>query len=231
LVNTSITAQRDFKNFKWANQRNNLTHLAYSIIEGKDAIMLFNYYTIRPEIDNRFRNWANTIVTIHRRIKILNQSGLDHYSNIRIFKSPNHSITFVDAFTIKRDGKIVDLDAKEIELNIFKDPSLKDNSQNVLNFSIPGVEVGDEIEIEIEIIFQFKYEYLISSRDVFFNSYLPIINSVVTLDIPEGIGFKMLAYNDLDKAEVIKGGHHTTYQWRIKNQYPSIYQDEAIPAF
>jgi hypothetical protein len=132
----------------------------------------------------------------------------------------------VDAFTIKPNGKIIDLNSKEVELNIYNNPDAKNSRWKQLRFSIPGVEVGDEIEI----IYKTRLPYLRTSDDLYFHSNLQILNSVITIDIPEPLGVKLNVYNNLGQPKVIEGGHHITYQWRLKNLKSIGMQNYSIPA-
>jgi len=217
-------AQKGLKNFKWAKQRKTHANIPDSL-KDNDAVFVFRYYTLRPFVNEKYVEWANTVETYHYRIKLLTQNGVDKYSNIILNKKTDSKIAFVDAYTVKSNGKIINLDSKDIELNEYKNSDLG-SSWKQLRFSIPGVEVGDEIEI----IYQLKLPYLRTSDDTYFHSYLPVLNSVVTIDVMEGLHLKLNVYNQLGQPEVLDGLHHTSYQWRLKNLVSIGEQYKSIPA-
>lgn len=228
LISSSITslfAQKGYKNFKWKKQSNRLTTLPDSL-QNEDAVVLFHYYTLRPEIDPRYVKWANTVIIHHQRIKILTEKGLDDFSNIIIQKSSKESVIYVDAFTVKPDGKIIDLDAGTIELNLYETNSNKNFTLKELRFAIPGVEVGDEIEM----ITKTKLPFLRTSDDLYFHQNLPVLNAAITINVPVTLLIKLSSYNRLDAPEIIENGKNTTYQWRVSGLRPMYYQDYSVYA-
>jgi hypothetical protein len=85
----------------------------------------------------------------HLKLKILTPIGLEQNTRILIRKYAWGEIKTLDARTLKKDGKVVDLLSKDIhELGLNTELGKKAESEQ-LRVAIPGAEVGDEIEIVI----------------------------------------------------------------------------------
>ncbi len=189
----------------------------------------YSYYMMRYAQCN-----GNTRYTVLRKIKLLNEMGLEEYATMVIPDLPGFEIITLDARTIKPDGTVIDLEADDIKE---KEISLSDIDEigiDYLQFAIPGVEIGDEIEsifvLESENP-QFYGEYIMES-------YLPIISSTFRLIFPRSAQVEIKTYNGLHKPVSMQKGVSGTksFLWRnislrsLKDQHNS-YPFHELPKF
>ncbi|MEL6867992.1 MAG: DUF3857 domain-containing protein, partial [Bacteroidota bacterium] len=141
LIMLPLSAQKDYK---WDKKVKPTPAISAEFKEA-DAVMIYNFEQRQTYFQDQGFYCRNII---KRRIKIQTQLGLERYARIILPKKRDMRMSILDARTIKKDGSIVDLDAKNdikvIELT--SDDDLFDRSRYKV-FSVPGVEVGDEIEV------------------------------------------------------------------------------------
>ncbi len=106
------------------------------------------------EVEIQHQDFENMQSTYHVRVKIFSARGLDDFAKIEIPYDNYTTITGVAARTIKADGTIIELSAKEI----YDREVIKTNKARVKvkSFAPPGLEVGAIVE----------YRYTEESDDV-----------------------------------------------------------------
>ncbi len=200
--------------------------------KNEDAVMLLQHRTVT----NRFRIYSSFLSSynpyyasafqsqsfmfyntdkgfverVFQRIKILTQRGADEYSKIYIPKSTNGKIISIRARTIKPDSTIIPVNKEDIK-----------EIQNVTNggfgwhqghyrFSIPGVEVGDEIEVEYTMT---RSDDMTLSGDYFFSTHLPVAESVLDLWFSGSLTVNIKNYNGLQNPEQSTDGRYYRFRY------------------
>lgn len=188
----------------------------------EDAVIIYNIEERQSRVIN---NRPFTRDIIERRYKILTQKGLDEYTRFSVPRRRNMSIEILDARTLKKSGEIVDLEAKEIkELEYNEEKDLTDKDKYLL-FSVPGVEVGDEVEI----IITYEGNTLRSGGNVFMHQDLPTLKSEFQLYVDEKIIVYNAAINEMSDPSVEKLIDHYRFTWRAEN-LPGLYDSRnTIP--
>jgi hypothetical protein len=194
----------------------------------KDAVMVHMQHDIKNNLDLSAGKIYN-IESIRIRVKIYTQTGLDEYSVCSIYKGKYSSITKFDARTIKQDGRIVDLATSEIKILEIKEDSDRDGYENV-RISIPGVEIGDEIEI----IYAIENEGFITGRDVHLYTDIPTLKSVFSYTTDNSVVTDFRMYNDLPDPVIKRAMNDAVFTWTLTNlegigdQYSSDFT-ETLP--
>ncbi len=177
----------------------------------EDAVRIYQH----KELVNR--NYAtsgsNFCLDIYRtRIKILTSTGLDQYSNYSFYKSKNARIIKLDARTIKSNGNIVDLKSDDIKIISINKATYREGFEN-LRISIPGVEIGDEIEL----VYNLEYDGLEFGNDINLHADCPIIKSTFRYTCDRIIITDFKLYNNMPDATISKGLSQTTFDWELNN--------------
>ncbi len=141
ICSSTIVAQ---KNYKWSKKVSPSPTIPERFKDA-DAVMIYSTEIRQTKFED-YKFFSRNV--FKQRIKIQTQKGLEDYARIIMSKKGGMDIYTLDARTIKQDGSFVDLDTKtEIkEVEVADDDYLIDKKKYKV-FSIPGVEVGDEIEI------------------------------------------------------------------------------------
>ena len=146
------------------------------------------------------------------RTRILTKEGIAA-SRILIPKNPFSKISVLDARTIKANGQVIDMkssDIKELDIN-FDEKDVKRNEKFYL-FSVPGVEVGDEIEV-IYVIEDAPIPYKVFLHDEF-----AVLNSSYTLTIPKIALYEVYNANGMVKPEIKSiEGNKVRCRWNMTN--------------
>ncbi len=221
----TISAQK-YKDHKWYKAKPH-TVIPDSLL-GEDAVMIYNnQYIYNDIVDLRTNNFSSKR-TVMQKIKIITQKGLEEYSKVFVNIYPNEYIKIVDARTIKANGKTVDLKSKDIKQLNFKSRFYKDSRFQQLRFSIPGVEIGDEIEI----IYTAKTGKLRMAGDIIMNTYLPCLSASVTYGSSRAFVHEFKMYNNMANFVNKSSQTNTTLVWvmsnlrSIGNEYRAIYTNQ-----
>ena len=218
LFSLSLSAQRDYR---WEKEYEPSPEIP-AAFQQEDAVIIYNIEERQTRVIN---NAPFTRNIIKRRYKILTQKGLDTYTRFSVPRGNRMSIAILDARTRKISGEIVDLEAKEIkELEYSAEKDLTDKDKYLL-FSVPGVEVGDEVEI----IVTYEGNTLLSGGNIFLHQYLPTLKSEFQLFIDEKIVVFNAALNGMTKPKVETPNDHYRFTWSSEN-LPGMYDAQsAIP--
>lgn len=197
-------------------------------LKDNDAIIVHKQHDIKNNLDLSAGKIYN-IESVRNRIKIYTQAGLEEYSVYSFFKRKNSTITKLDARTIKQDGKIIDLTSSEIKILEIKDDADRDGFENI-RISIPGVEIGDEVEI----IYALENEGFITGRDVHLYTDIPTLKSVFSYTTDDAVVTDFRMYNDLPDPVIKRAMSDAVFTWTLTNlegigdQYSSDFT-ESLP--
>ena len=190
LLPTILNAQ---KNHKWDKTIDPSPAIPEQFKDA-DAVMIYDSEKRQTYYED-YRFFSRNI--IKRRIKIQTQRGLEKYARIFLPKKSGMHSAILDARTIKQDGTVVDLDAKNdikaIELS--DDDDFLDRSRYDV-FSIPGVAIGDEIEI---VSIQEGYT-IKRGATVILHDFIPILKSTFSVETYNN-GILVMATNRNDMAQ------------------------------
>jgi Domain of Unknown Function with PDB structure (DUF3857) len=222
-LNVNSMYGQNYKDHKWFKAR------AHTVIPdslmSEDAVMIYNNQYIYNDIVDISSSKFSSKRTVMQKIKILTKKGLEDYSKVFVNIYPKEHIKVVDARTIKPNGKTINLKSKDIKQLTFKSRFYQDSRFQQLRFSIPGVEVGDEVEI----IYTVKSGTLNQGGDIIMNSYLPCISASVTYGSSKAFVHEFKMYNGMSKFVNQSTQTNTTLVWRmsnlksIGNEYRAIY--------
>ncbi len=188
-------------------------------LKNENAVIILN----ERKLSNVMKDFSISEESNYKRIKLLTLDGITDFSTIEIPKIDGLKILELDARTIKPNGKIIDFnskDIKEISSYIANTPF----GFSTLKFSVPSIEVGDEIEIFYKTkSFSFTpyYKY-------FFHFNAPALKSIfvytTTMNVKNSYSFN----NQPPKyqADTIKG--KINYKWEMNNLHSLKDQDNCI---
>ncbi len=220
---TAVGSNEAQKDYKWAKKPMEV-HPIPEIFSHADAVMLFDRET-RQTYFQDYRFFSRNI--LHRRIKIQTQTGLEKYARIIIPKKPGMQIEILDARTIKKDGSIIDLDAKnDIKtLELADEDDLIDRSRYRV-FSVPGVAVGDDIEM---VAIQEGY-HLEQGATVVMHDYIPVLKSEFGVEVFEkSIVIMATNYNQMPNPDLEKNLNNVKLTWKAEN-LPGLYEERGTIA-
>lgn len=173
--------------------------------QNNDAVI--TYHKQRYAVDEKY----DLYYTVHTRVRILTAKGLEEHARIMLPKYTKFtSVVTLDARTIKKNGTVVDLkqeDIKKLDLPIddFNDMA------ELMVFSIPGAEVGDEVEM----LFIIKNAGF--SSTIFLQQHLPTLKSTYEMRLPKMLFMDIVSYNGMVKPLVIEKNDFTNYTWQMEN--------------
>jgi hypothetical protein len=221
LAGSSAEGQK-YKDHKWFKAYGH-TNIPDSL-KGSDAVMIYNNQYIYNDIVNLETGKFSSKRTVMQKIKILTQKGLEEYSKVFLNIYPNEQIKVIDARTIKTNRKTVNLKSKDIKKLNFKSRFYQDSRFQQLRFSIPGVEIGDEVEI----IYTVKSGKLTQGADITMHSYLPCLSASITYGSSKAFVHEIKMYNGMPRFEDQSSQTNTTLVWRMSNLKSIGNQNRAI---
>lgn len=181
-------------------------------IKNEDAIMIYQ----KKETNLLFSYDDLSITTtekIHQKIKFLTQKGIEKYSRIYLPVNYEENLQVIDARTIKNDGSVIDLKSSDLKKLNIADRYDVNRKLKLLIFSIPGIEINDEVEVFIK----YSGRGIMTSNEVFLNTFLPTLQSSFTMNISIGIGTEIKTYNQMPKPEIKERNDIVTYTWIQNN--------------
>ena len=199
------SAQRDFK---WDKKLVPSPPIPDSLTK-EDAVMIYSHTTRKTLISY---NSFFTRNIIRQRIKILTKSGLDEFGKVCIPKIDYLRLKKLDARTIKTNGSIVDLRAKEIKSIQIDEGDVYDQ-KDYLIFAVPGLEVGDEFEM----ICIYEGEAVQEGGNIFLHHAIPVLESTLTLEVDKDIVVLSKGFNDMPDPEVKQKLGTISFKWTLKN--------------
>jgi hypothetical protein len=147
------------------------------------------------------------------------------------FNASYQSIRIVQARTIRKDGRILEVKPSDIRISArFSDYLIYDDSKTI-GFSLPGIEDG----CVIDYTFQQVTRPLIMPGHFWqywgFSDLHPVSLSRLTLNVPSNRPIRYQVYNsNILKPLISEKNGVKTYQWEMKNIAP-IPTEPAMPPF
>lgn len=180
-------------------------------LNGEDAIMIHYQHDIKNHLELSAGKAFN-IESIRSRIKVNTQVGLENYSIFSFLKAKHKNITKLDARTIKKNGTVVDLNSGDIKILDIKQDADRTGYENV-RISIPGAEVGDEIEI----IYSLESDGFITSRDIHLYNDIPTLTSVFSYTTDDIIVTDFRMYNEMPDPVIKRAMKDANFTWTLTN--------------
>ncbi len=196
-------AQKKSTEYTWDNEQKTVS-IPDSIMDN-DAVCIYNLQEIR------YRRGGLTYFINKTRIKILTKRGLDKYAVFSVLRPDYTTLTNLDARAIKKDGKIVDFnseDIKVIDLKFNKNRGIK-----IQRLSVPGVEVGDEIEF----VYIFQFDGILEDQDIFLHKEIPTLNSTFKQILDKEYIIEHRLYNKMPSPYFTKRETDAEYVWVLNN--------------
>jgi hypothetical protein len=138
--------------------------------------------------------------TLHRRIHITDDKGIEQFNRVYLPVSSNSEIVDIMARTILPNGKIITVDSKNIR-------DLKEDDQNYKIFAMEGLEKG----CDVEFYYTYKANVSFFGREVIQHGY-PVVEAQVAVIYPERLTFEMKGYNQVNAAvDTIMKAKRVTY--------------------
>ncbi|NNC86388.1 MAG: DUF3857 domain-containing protein [Bacteroidia bacterium] len=166
-----------------------------------------------------------TFETTKSRIKILTQAGIDMYGRIQLMDVQGYTLNAILARTIKTDGTVIPMNPDELKREPIEEAKNKrEFEENYISYSIPNIEIGDEIEMIIGYAYQESFE----GSDFFLHGYLPIIKSEIEIRHDSDVDLDVRYYQGLSAPKIKRTRKYTSYSWteeRLKSiemEYRSI---------
>ena len=208
------------KNYKWSKKVSPAKPIPERFADA-DAVMIYSTEIRQTKFED-YKLFSRNV--FKQRIKIQTEKGLEDYGRIILPKKNNMKIFTLDARTIKQDGSFVDLDSKteikEIELTD-KDDLIDKRKYKV--FSIPGVEVGDEIEI-VCIQEGFTLE---QGGTVFLHKTIPCLKSKFIIEtFDKRIVPKATNRNRMPVPKIANELNSFSARWMLEN-VPGLYEERG----
>ena len=207
LLPSILLAQKDYK---WDTPEPSPT--IPEEFKDADAVMIYDKEIRDTYLDNNRFFSRNTI---KRRIKIQTEIGLEKYGRIIIPKKSGMDFVMLDARTIKKDGTVVELDAKtEIKaIELTDEEDYLDRSRYNI-FSIPGIAIGDEVEI-VSIQEGYTIE---RGATVVLHNFIPIMQRSFSVEAHhKGLGVMATNRNGMEKPKIKKNLTSMALTWRGEN--------------
>lgn len=148
-------------------------------------------------------------VELKRRIKVLDDKGVESYNKIYVRVSNDAQVKKIMARTILPDGKIINMPEDKIL-------DVEEEGKRYKKFAMEGVVKGSEIEYYSEI----KYPLFVFGMEYFMFNSAPIQHAKFELSVPEHLFFDVKGYNGfiVEKDTLVN-----------KNRYVYAYLDNIEP--
>lgn len=132
---------------------------------------------------------VNAYRTLHRRIHIIDDKGIEQFNKIYLPVSSNNEIVDIMARTILPSGKIITVDNKNIR-------DLQEDDQYYKIFAMEGLEKG----CDVEFYYIYKTNGSFFGREVIQTGF-PVLEAEVAIVSPERLIFETKGYNQVNAAK------------------------------
>jgi hypothetical protein len=194
---------------------------------GEDAYFIYNNVEMevfnensehKPDEINQL-SFANKIrIRYLSRMRLNTRNGVDNYGHIVLTKDKKSVITSFEVTAFKPNGTMIRFDSGQIFHSSIPDLEDSKNNQDLLKYTIPGIEPGDEIEFSYECELQGD----ITSKlygNIFLNNYLPIIKSCYRITVPYPYSVIYKCYNGFENPAVQVSGSKVTCTFQLDSLY------------
>jgi hypothetical protein len=180
LSTFGVFAQTTYKKFQW--QPKPPLHTIDSKYADEAAVYVTDSKMIEYAIE---KEGFFTYKTVHRIVHINNDKGIEYFNKVYLPFDEGLQMTDVKARTILPDGKVIELDEKNIK-------DLKEENRVYKIFALDGLTKGCEVE----------YYYTLKKYPSFFgreiiSSGLPVMKGHFELIAPKHLKFEAKNYNNL----------------------------------
>ncbi len=210
IISSEISsAQLNLKEHVWKKEE--VKQTLPDSLKNYDAIIVYQRQDIKNYLDLSSGTVTNYI-TIISRVKINTQKGLDDLSTLSFSKNKYRKIVKLDARTIKQDGSIVDLKSSDIKILDIKTDKNR-ASFEVIRFSVPGVQIGDELEY----IYSLETNALHTSADIFMHNSLPTMKAEFAYTTDNSLYTEFRMYNDMPDPKISRSVNDASFVWTLTN--------------
>jgi len=129
---------------------------------------------------------VNAYRTLHRRIHIIDDKGIEQFNKIYLPVSSTNEIVDIMARTILPSGKIITVDIKNIR-------DLQEEDQYYKIFAMEGLEKG----CDVEFYYTYKTNGSFFGREVIQTGF-PVLEAEVAIVSPERLIFETKGYNQVN---------------------------------
>jgi hypothetical protein len=176
----SLFAQTAYKKFQWKPKP--ALHTIDSKYADEAAVYVQDSKVIEYAIE---KDGFFTYKTVHRIVHINNDKGIEYFNKVYLPFDEGLQMTVVKARTILPDGKIMELDEKNIK-------DLKENDRVYKIFALDGLTKG----CEVEYYFTLKKYPSFFGREMI-SSNIPVLKGHFELIAPKHLVFETKNYNNL----------------------------------
>ncbi len=185
------------------------------------AVVLFDYGEVRFDMS------MHIYFTRHRRIKVLNDEGIE-YSNVRIplFKSIDQKVSDIEAASYNI------LDNGEIQISEMGENAIFSTNQSegvdVVSYAVPNVKKGSIIDYT----FTKRMGQYFQVPNWRFHDYIPVMWSEIMYTIPHRMQFRVVLKGNNDSLainEVNQGGYYGSQSTRYHLAKENLYPVEDLP--
>ena len=168
----------------------------------------------------------------HFQGKIL-KSNRKNWGSVRLYYNEERVRTKVLlARTIKPDGRVLNLNKKEIKITKPSEGLVFFGKTKWLTFSLPQVEVGDVVEYIYEMEIYNPWDRKVFTPEYSFQSSEPIILSKITITVPKSETLYWASRNMPEGSKnpkIIETSTSRSYIWEVHNSKPIIEEPSMPP--
>lgn len=181
----------------------------------EDAVAIYQEIYLSNNYDPNSKVSLFSTYSIKKRIRILTKNAIEELTNFPIDQFPGSTPVTIDARTIKKNGETI-VAGREGIREMKKYNKLTGNYIKQYRISIPGVEVGDDIEI----VYAVEKDKLTYSTDIYLHGDYPILKSTFTLYTARGIITEIMNHNDIPLPSRVNQTDMTIDTWELQNLKP-----------
>ncbi|KYP16261.1 DUF3857 domain-containing protein [Flavihumibacter sp. CACIAM 22H1] len=126
--------------------------------------------------------------TLHRRIHIIDDNGIEQFNKIYLPVNSNNDIVDIKARTILPNGKVITVDSKNIR-------DLKEDDQLYKIFAMEALEKG----CDVEFYYTYRIDGSFFGREIIQTGF-PVLEAEVAILSPERLIFETKGYNQVNAA-------------------------------
>lgn len=143
------------------------------------AVVLFEV----AEVDMmRYPTDISNVMSVHRRLKILGQQGVEDHSTVEIVHSRWLRLRGLEGRTVHSDGTVLPLSAADI----FEQTTSRRHRQFVTRVAFPAVEIGSIVEYRYDLY----WDSPLITPPWLFNNRIPTLRSEITYKRPDNLFVK-----------------------------------------
>jgi tetratricopeptide (TPR) repeat protein len=206
--------------------RKMIAALPRDFLDDSAACILYAGNTYLVEPDGTVETITHDLTRLNSRKSI---EKLGEYRNIT-YDPSYQKLTLNEARIHKPDGKIVNVEARHVQMRDVATDFLVYDHDKQLIISFPTLEVGDVIEVKWTVRGRNpEYGGHFFTRYSFGDANYPVALDEIRIQLPTGVPFTYASINGKVVPTITHGGEHVTYHWKMSN-VPRPPQDENLPS-